>query len=137
MKPEALWEADQAATLTGNDFMSASATRSQLYQQLLQLFENVDFLAIPSAQVWPFDIAKRCPTEIDGKAMDTYHRWMEVVILPTLTGLPSVSVPVGFNAAGLPMGMQLIGKPRGDLALLQLAHAYEQVAQDVLKVKPL
>jgi amidase len=136
MKPEALWEADQAASLTGNDFMSASTTRSQLYQQLLQLFEKVDFLAIPSAQVWPFDITKRWPTEIAGKTMDTYHRWMEVVILPTLAGLPCISLPVGFNAAGLPMGMQLIGKPRGDLALLQLAHAYEQAAQDVLKITP-
>ena len=116
--------------------MSASTTRSQLYQQMLQLFENVDFLAIPSAQVWPFDIAKRWPTDIAGKAMDTYHRWMEVVILPTLAGLPCISIPVGFNADGLPMGLQLIGKPRGDLALLQLAHAYEQVAQDVLTVKP-
>jgi amidase len=136
MKPEALWEADQAASLTGNDFMSASTTRSQLYQQLLQLFEKVDFLAIPSAQVWPFDAAKPYPTEIAGKTMDTYHRWMEVVILPTLAGLPCISLPVGFNAAGLPMGMQLIGKPRGDLALLQLAHAYEQTAQDVLKITP-
>ena len=136
MKPEALWESDQAASLTGNDFMSASATRTQLHQHLLQLFDKVDFLAIPSAQVWPFDIAKRWPTDIAGKTMDTYHRWMEVVILPTLAGLPCISIPVGFNAAGLPMGMQLIGKPRGDLALLQLAHAYEQVAQDVLTVKP-
>ena len=136
MKPEALWESDQAASLTGNDFMSASATRTQLYQHLLQLFDKVDFLALPSAQVWPFDIAKRWPTDIAGKTMDTYHRWMEVVILPTLAGLPCISIPVGFNAAGLPMGMQLIGKPRGDLALLQLAHAYEQVAQDVLTVKP-
>ena len=136
MKPEALWEADQAASLTGNDFMSASVTRTQLYQHLLQLFDKVDFLAIPSTQVWPFDIAKRWPTDIAGKTMDTYHRWMEVVILPTLAGLPCISIPVGFNAAGLPMGMQLIGKPRGDLALLQLAHAYEQVAQDVLKIKP-
>ena len=136
MKPEALSEADQAASLTGNDFMSASTTRSQLYQQMLQLFEKVDFLAIPSAQVWPFDIAKRYPTDIAGKTMDTYHRWMEVVILPTLAGLPCISLPVGFNTAGLPMGMQLIGKPRGDLALLQLAHAYEQAAQEVLKITP-
>jgi amidase len=136
MKPEALWEADQAASLTGNDFMSASATRTQLYQHFFQLFDKVDFLALPSAQVWPFDITQRWPTEIAGKTMDTYHRWMEVVILPTLAGLPCISLPVGFNAAGLPMGMQLIGKPRGDLALLQLAHAYEQVAQDVLKIRP-
>jgi amidase len=68
--------------------------------------------------------------------MDTYHRWMEVVIYATLAGLPCISVPVGFGATGLPMGMQLIGKPRGERALLQLAHAYEQAAQSVLRVRP-
>ncbi|MDO8456065.1 MAG: amidase [Burkholderiaceae bacterium] len=136
MKPEALWEVDQASTLTGSELLSASVTRSQLYQQLLQLFEKVDFLALPTAQVWPFDVTKRWPSAIAGRAMDTYHRWMEVVILPTLAGLPSISVPVGFNDKGLPMGMQLIGKPRGDWALLQLAHAYEQTAQDVLQMQP-
>ena len=60
--------------------------------------------------------------------MDTYHRWMEVVILGTLTGCPTINLPVGFNAAGLPMGMQVIGPPRADLAVLQLGHAYEQEA---------
>jgi amidase len=136
MKPEALWEVDQASTLTGSELLSASTTRSQLYQQLLQLFDKVDFLALPTAQVWPFDVTKRWPSAVADRQMDTYHRWMEVVILPTLAGLPSISVPVGFNDTGLPMGMQLIGKPRGDWALLQLAHAYEQVAQDVLKIRP-
>ena len=136
MKPEALWEVDQASILTGSELLSASVTRSQLYQQLLQLFEKVDFLALPTAQVWPFNVTKRWPSAIADRHMDTYHRWMEVVILPTLAGLPSISVPVGFNAAGLPMGMQLIGKPRADWALLQLAHAYEQVAQDVLQIQP-
>jgi amidase len=68
--------------------------------------------------------------------MDTYHRWMEVVIYATFAGLPCISVPVGFDERGLPLGMQLIGKPCGDLALLQLAHAYEQAAQDVLARRP-
>jgi amidase len=61
---------------------------------------------------------------------------MEVVIYATFAGLPCISVPAGFDARGLPMGLQLIGKPRGDFELLQLAHAYEQVAQDVLMRKP-
>jgi amidase len=60
--------------------------------------------------------------------MDTYHRWMEVVIGPTLAGLPALSVPAGFNDAGLPMGLQVIGKARADLAVLQMAFAYEQAA---------
>jgi len=68
--------------------------------------------------------------------MDTYHRWMEVVIYATFAGLPCISVPAGFDDRGLPMGLQLIGKPRGDVAVLQLAHAYEQAAQDVLARRP-
>jgi amidase len=61
---------------------------------------------------------------------------MEVVIYATFAGLPCISVPAGFSAAGLPMGLQLIGRPQGDLALLQLAQAYEQAAQAVLRVAP-
>ena len=68
--------------------------------------------------------------------MDTYHRWMEAVVIPTFAGLPAVSVPAGFSASGLPAGMQLVGKPRGDLALLQLALAYERAAADVLSIRP-
>ena len=136
IKPEALWECDQAASLTGAQVLSASAQRSAFYQQLFALFERCDILALPSAQVWPFDAAQRWPTSIEGRAMDTYHRWMEVVIYATFAGLPCISVPVGFGATGLPMGMQLIGRPRGDLAVLQLAHAYEQAAQDVLRIRP-
>jgi amidase len=136
IKPEALWEHDQARLLSGTEFVSASAQRSAFYQQMLTLFETHDFLALPVAQVWPFDAGQRWPNQINGVPMDTYHRWMEVVIYATFAGLPCISVPVGFDARGLPMGLQLIGKPRGDFELLQLANAYEQVAQDVLLRKP-
>jgi len=136
IKPEALWEHDQAANLSGTQALQASVQRSAFYTHMLGLFERFDVLALPSAQVWPFDASKRWPKQIAGRTMDTYHRWMEVVIYATFAGLPCISVPVGFNADGLPMGMQLIGKPRGDFALLRLAHAYEQAAQDVLARAP-
>ena len=136
IKPEALWEHDQAAHLSGAQALHASTQRSAFYQHMLGLFERFDVLALPTAQVWPFDASHRWPQQIAGRTMDTYHRWMEVVIYATFAGLPCISVPVGFSADGLPMGMQLIGKPRGDLALLRLAHAYEQAAQDVLARVP-
>jgi amidase len=136
IKPEALWEYDQAASLSGSQTLAASFQRSAFYQQMLAHFEHCDFLALPTAQVWPFDASERWPTSIAGREMDTYHRWMEVVIYATFAGLPCISVPVGFGPTGLPMGMQLIGRPRGDLAVLQLAHAYEQAAQDVLTIRP-
>jgi amidase len=136
IKPEALWEHDQAAGLTAAQVLQASAQRTTFYQHLLLLFERFDVLALPSAQVWPFDAGLRWPTHIAGREMDTYHRWMEVVIYATFAGLPCISVPAGFSAAGLPMGLQLIGKPQGEAALLRLAQAYELAAQDVLQVRP-
>ncbi len=136
IKPEALWEYEQAHNLSAAQALAASAQRSNFYQQMLALFEHHDVLALPSAQVWPFDATERWPQLIAGRTMDTYHRWMEVVIYATFAGLPCISVPVGFNAAGLPMGLQLIGKPQGELALLQLASSYEKAAGEVLGVRP-
>ena len=136
IKPEALWEHDQAAGLSGTQVMDASIQRSAFLQHLLGLFERVDFLALPSAQVWPFDAAWRWPSHVAGVEMDTYHRWMEVVIYATFAGLPCISVPAGFNADGLPMGLQLIGPPLADAAVLQLARNYEQAAGELLQRRP-
>ncbi len=137
IKPEALWEHDSAQSLTGAQFMRASSERTSFYQHLLKLFETYDYLALPCAQTFAFDAKLRWPQEINGKPMDTYHRWMECVIYATFAGLPCISIPCGFNAAGLPMGLQIIGKPQDDGGVLQLAAAYEAVAQDVLSIRPL
>jgi amidase len=136
IKPEALWEHDQSAKLTGTELMAASVQRTAFYQHMLSLFEQYDFLALPSAQVWPFDVATRWPQRINGVEMDTYHRWMEVTIYATFAGLPAISIPAGFDTRGLPMGLQIIGKPQADWAVLQLASAYERVAQEVLMRRP-
>lgn len=138
IKPEALWEYDQARGLSAMEFQAASAQRTAFYQRMLALFERYDYLALPTAQVWPFPVEQRWPTEIAGRAMDTYHRWMEVVIYATFAGLPAISVPAGFGGPGgrLPMGVQLIGRPQADWEVLRLAHAYEQAAQDVLRAAP-
>ena len=137
IKPEALWEHDQAQGLSAAQFMTASTTRTVFFQKMLALFDEYDYLALPTAQVWPFDINERWPQQINGTPMDTYHRWMEVVIYATFAGLPCISVPAGFNADGLPMGLQLMGRPQADFPLLQLAHAYELAAEDVLQRAPI
>jgi amidase len=137
VKPEAQWEYEQSLDLSADDVTRASIVRSAFYAHVLQLFERVDYLALPTAQVWPFDASVRWPAAINGVAMDTYHRWMEVVIYATFAGLPCMSVPVGFSAGGLPMGMQLIGRPRGDLSVLQVAYAYERTIEHILSVRPL
>jgi amidase len=122
--------------LGGTQVLAASAQRTAFLQKMLALLERHDVLALPSAQVWPFDAALRWPKRIGDREMDTYHRWMEVTLYATFAGLPAISVPAGFSAEGWPMGLQLIGKPHGEEALLGLAHAYEQAAAEVLSRKP-
>ena len=127
MKPEAQWEIQNGLGLAASDVYRASVDRFAWYQALLALFERFDYLVLPTAQVFPFDANLHWPDSVDGKQMDTYHRWMEVVIGGTMAGLPVLNVPAGFGPGGLPMGLQVMGRPRADFAVLQIGHAYEQV----------
>ncbi len=136
LKPEAIFEVEGLLAMSGADVFDASAARSAWHQALLSFFERYDFIAAPTAQVFPFDANARWPREIAGRTMDTYHRWMETVVPWTLAGCPVINVPVGFNDAGLPMGMQLIGRPRADLAVLQLAQGYERACDWVGARRP-
>jgi amidase len=137
IKPEALWEHDRAQGLDFNTFMAASAMRGAFHARLLARFERFDALALPVAQVWPFDVALDWPKAIAGRTMDTYHRWMEVTLYATFAGLPAISVPAGFHANGRwPAGLQLIGPPRGEAALLQAAAGYETASADLLARRP-
>jgi len=126
LKPEARWEVEQGLGLSAQQVYAASQARSAWYRAVLGLFERFDFLLLPSAQVFPFDVRLHWPTAINGVPMDTYHRWMQAAVPATMAGCPAISLPVGFSAAGLPMGVQLIGRPRADLDVLRLAAAYEQ-----------
>jgi amidase len=137
IKPEALWEYDRAQGLQLGDFMRAAQVRSAFYTRLATLLEHYDALALPVAQAWPFDANLHWPQTVAGRAMDTYHRWMECTLYATFAGLPAISLPAGFSPDGrLPMGIQLIGRPRGDAALLALAAGYEARVHDLLARRP-
>jgi amidase len=125
LKPEAQWEIARGLTVSGTAITQALAVRTRWYLHMLGLFERFDHLALPTAQVFPFPAELHWPKTIAGRAMDTYHRWMEVVIPATMAQLPALNVPVGFGEAGLPMGMQIIGPPQDELSCLQLGHAYD------------
>jgi amidase len=124
LKPEAVWEVEKGLALSGQEIQAASLIRSEWYRRAADLFETYDTLVLPTAQVWPFPADWRWPREIAGVTMDTYHRWMEVVIPASLAGLPAATLPAGFGDAGLPMGIQVIGPRGADAALLNLAEAY-------------
>ena len=135
LKPELIWEIEQGLTLTDKDVAKANEMRSKWYAELDRLFDSFDFLALPTAQVFPFPKDLHWPKQINGRQMDTYHRWMEVVIAGSLGGIPVINVPVGFDAKGRPMGMQIMGRFGGDKKVLEFALAYEQIT-DHLTQRP-
>ncbi|MDX3906235.1 MAG: amidase [Pigmentiphaga sp.] len=122
---QAQWELENGLRLTPAGLAEAEAFRTRWFHFVAALHRQYDVLALPSAQVFPFDAAWKWPTEIAGRAMDTYHRWMEVVIPGTMSGCPVIGLPAGFDERGLPMGMQLIGPMHGELLCLDMARAYD------------
>ncbi|MGL5008742.1 MAG: amidase, partial [Paracoccaceae bacterium] len=106
--PETIWEIEQGLHLSAAAVHTASTIRSQWYAAAARLFQTYDYLIMPSAQVWPFPVEQRWPTRINDTPMDTYHRWMEIVVPVSLIGLPTLNIPIGFGPHGLPMGMQII-----------------------------
>ena len=127
LKPELLWEIEQSFKLSEKDIAQANSIRNDWYSELDRMFDEFDFLVLPTAQVFPFPTDIHWPTTINDQKMDTYHRWMEVVILGSLGGIPIINVPVGFDDQGRPMGMQIMGKFGDDKKVLAFALAYEEI----------
>jgi len=137
MKPEAIWEVEGGMALTGPQLNKAAEGRTRIFEAFRKAFETFDFLAMPTAQVFPFDVEQHWPKEIAGVSMDSYHRWMEVTLPPTMAGLPVLAIPAGFGGLErLPIGIQLIGPRNADLAVLQLGHAYEKASPWIARSKP-
>lgn len=137
MKPEAIWEVEGYRELTVPQLTRASEGRTRIFEAFRKAFETFDFLALPTAQVFPFDVEQHWPHEIAGVEMDSYHRWMEVTLPPTMAGLPVLAMPAGFGGPDrLPIGIQLIGPKNADLAVLQLGHAYEGASPWIARTRP-
>ncbi|NUB44081.1 amidase [Fertoebacter nigrum] len=126
LKPEAIWEIERGNAFSAMQVHRASVVRSEWFTALASLFTRFDALVLPAAQVWPFPKDWRYPETIGTTGMDTYHRWMEVVIPVSLVGLPALAAPAGFGTNGLPMGVQIFGPRGADRALLQLGQAYHR-----------
>ena len=126
LKDTAIWELERGLAMSAMEVHRASVIRSDWFKVAATLFEQYDALVLPTAQVWPFDVSKPYPTEINGIAMDTYHRWMQVVTPVSLLGLPALAMPAGFGDAGLPAGIQIFGPRDSDLKILGMGETYHE-----------
>ncbi|MEO8164038.1 MAG: amidase family protein, partial [Betaproteobacteria bacterium] len=125
MKDTVIWNIEQGARLTGPQVGAAEVKRTQLFHRMRAFMETYDFLVAPVVQVLPFDVEVPYPTRINGIALDSYIDWMRSCYYITVTGAPALSVPCGFSA-GLPVGLQIVGRHQDDFGVLQMAHAFEQ-----------
>jgi len=126
VKEEILWELDRGERLTSADLARAERGRTELYHRFLRLMDRYDYLVLPVTQVLPFAVEQRYPTRIGDAAMTTYIDWMKSCYFVSLLAAPAIAVPCGFTNEGLPVGLQIVGRPRDDWGLLQIAHAFEQ-----------
>jgi amidase len=128
MKDTVIWNTEQGLKLSGTEVARAEVKRAALYQRVREFLERYEFLVLPVSQVAPFPADVEWVKEINGVTMKTYIDWMATCYAISLTGLPAISVPCGFTPDGLPIGLQIVGRPRRDLDVLKLAYAFEQHA---------
>ena len=113
--------------LTIDDVADAHLDRTVIYNNMLRLFDYFDVLACPVVGCMPHPQTEEWVIEIGGHKLDGYMDWLRFAFLATTASLPAISVPVGPGPRGLPIGIQLIGRPRGEASLLAAARAVEVV----------
>jgi amidase len=124
-KATVLWNVERGLELDGATIARAITLRSEVFARVAELLERFDVLVAPTAQVVPFPIELEYPSSVAEVAMPHYLAWMRVCSRITVSAHPVVAVPAGFTGDGLPVGMQLVGRYRGDRGLLDLAAAWE------------
>lgn len=126
LKPDVIWNIEKGMAQTVEDLARAEAARAALYARTAAFFGAYDILACPAVQVPPFPVEQRYVEEIEGERFDNYMDWLEIAYAVSLTSCPAISVPCGMTADGLPVGLQLVGRPRGEAQLLAAARLFEE-----------
>jgi amidase len=131
LKPEVIWNIEEGLKLSVEQLERAEAQRVAMTMRTLEFFETYDLLLTPATIVAPFPIENRYVAECAGKKFDNYVEWLGIVYAITLVCCPALSLPCGFTASGLPVGLQMVAPPRGEAQLL----AGARVLEDILGVR--
>jgi amidase len=127
LKPEVIWNIEEGLKLTVEQIERAEAQRVAMTERTLKFFDDYDLLLCPATIVPPYPIEQRYVAECDGKTFDNYVEWLGIVYAITLACCPALSLPCGFTTSGLPIGLQMVAKPRGEAELLAGAKVLEDV----------
>ena len=128
MQKDLVRDIEQGLALTAREIARSEVLRSVLWHRLRAFMETHELLVLPTVAVPPFPVEQPYPTQINGQPLDNYTQWFYLTYGITVTGLPAISVPCGFTRSGLPVGLQIVGRHRQDVAVLRAAAAFEAAA---------
>ena len=131
LKPEVIWNIEEGLKLSVEQLERAEAQRVAIAARTLEFFKTYDLLLAPATIVAPFPVENRYVAECAGHKFDNYVEWLAIVYAITLACCPALSLPCGFTASGLPVGLQMVAAPRGAAQLL----AGARVLEDILGVR--
>jgi amidase len=126
IKPDIVWNTELGLRQTPSAIAAAERERSRFFARATEFFMTYDLLVCPAASTPAFDVERRMPRAINGKALETYLDASLITAATTMMGLPSLALPCGFDRFGRPVGLQIVGRHRGEAALLQAARLLEQ-----------
>jgi amidase len=127
LKPEVIWNIEKGLKLKTDDIIRAEVARSTIMKRGIAFFETYDLLLCPATIVPPFPVEQRYLESCNGIMFDNYVGWLAIVYGITLLGAPALSLPAGFTKSGLPVGLQIVAKPRADAKLLAGARLLEDI----------
>jgi amidase len=127
IKPDIVWNTEQGLRQSPSALAAAERERAALFRRTVEFFETYDLLVSPGASTPAFDVELRMPATIDGKKLENYLGGSLITAATTLMALPSIAVPCGFDRHGRPVGLQMVGRHRGEAELLQAAVLFEQM----------
>ncbi|MEV5891042.1 amidase [Nonomuraea fuscirosea] len=134
--PNTAWNVEQGREVTGAGLVRAEVARSGLYQRMAAFFDTYDVLIAPVSQVPPFPVEQPHVSEINGEPLPDYLAWMRSAYWISVLHAPAASVPAGFTGDGLPVGVQIVGRPFEDARVLRVARAFEQATGHGLRRPP-
>src|SRR5690606_24535546 len=136
LKPEIIWNIEKGLKLGMADIIEAETRRGELIRRMNAFFDEYDLLMTPATIVSPYPVEQRYVEECAGVRFDNYIDWLAIAFAVTLTTAPALSLPCGFSREGLPVGLQIVARPRGEARLLSGARQLEE-ALDLGTVNPI